>query len=220
MSDLSVSGKTEKFVPVGVYSASPASYSTASLAVISLLIASFTMMPASASPSAPSLTGGGSLGTGSQRIEMCVPEYCGAGEFLVDETEDDCASDDDGEGAHAIVCQIQNVALSQLREPDEQPPNGDVCQSLAALLNKTEEIYGLLPSADVSAFYGELSVTWRNGDRMVSVFVDSDGVSVHHGSLTQDGVGGYISEALDGPRSLAVKLKELQTPALQRAVAE
>lgn len=117
------------------------------------------------------------------------------------ETEDQC-------GARAIINQIHQITISPTgREEDEIAPTPTVCEALVTLLQNTEALIGHLPSGDVSAFYGELSVTWRSGDRMVSVFFDPTGSALHHGCLTKEGVGGYLTEELTAG-ALAAKLYE------------
>lgn len=207
-----VSGSDNKFQNVDVYSATPASFSVASLAGLSLLLISITT-PAPAR----TVSGFQSESAAPRTVIECAFES-GLIDFWDDaetegETEDQC-------GARAIINQIHQIAISPTgREEDEAAPTPAVCEALVTLLQNTEALIGHLPSGDVSAFYGELSVTWRNGDRMVSVFVDPNGGALHYGRLTKEGVGGYLSEELTAA-ALAAKLEELQaTTPLRQMVA-
>lgn len=203
-----VSGSSgAKLTKVDVYSAAPASYSASSLAGISLLLISIAARTPAPAQKGPGLQTGGAVG-------RAAVEYVVACEGA--EAEVEYAEGGDGFGARDLIEQIHQIAVSRgVRDDDEPVPSPDVCHALVKLLKRTETIMGRgLPSGDVSSFYGELSVTWRSGDRMVSIFIDNDGTAIHYGRLTREGVGGYESEVLigkEGSAVLAEKLNGLQS---------
>jgi len=204
----SVSGSGNKLQNVEVYSATPASFSVASLAGLSLLLISITTP-------APARTVSGFQSESAPPRTVIECAFEGGLIDFGDEAEAEAETEDQC-GARAIINQIHQITISPTgREEDEIAPTPAVCEALFTLLQNTEALIGHLPSGDVSAFYGELSVTWRNGDRMVSVFFDPTGSALHHGCLTKEGVGGYLTEELTAG-ALAAKLEELQaaTPVL------
>ena len=188
---------------VDIYSVAPPTYSAASLAGITLLVASFAVsVPARADHS-------GFQARTSARdyvIQNVIAEDCC--EYDESRIRD---TDEDEDGATGIIDRMHRIVTNNVeREEGEPAPSQETCETLVNLLRDTENLVGYVPMGDVATFYGEISVTWRNGDHMVSVFVDSSGTSIHYGKLTKDGVGGYANEPLAGAAVLAAKLKALR----------
>jgi hypothetical protein len=112
--------------------------------------------------------------------------------------------------AEKIIGRIRDVAQNQdLRDENEAPPVQEVVTQAIFLIRDAGNLLGIMPSAQVSTFYGEVNITWRTGDRIVRLACFPDRPTVIQiGSLSQP-TGFYRSEENPTAMLLAARLSSL-----------
>jgi hypothetical protein len=148
-------------------------------------------------------------------IECAISEAAGDDDETVE-------SEDDG-GVEGIVNQIHWIMTdASARDEDEAAPAQRVAENITLLLQGTEGILGYsLPSGDASSFYGELSVTWRHSNKIVSLICTALGeLRLHSGTMKENQPGEYTHLPVVGAPELANQLAWLmqaEEPSVVRA---
>ncbi|MBZ5633931.1 MAG: hypothetical protein LAO55_12485 [Acidobacteriia bacterium] len=79
-------------------------------------------------------------------------------------------------GADGIIKQLQDLRNNQERFDEDEPrPADGAFDAIRDILRGAEGKHAKLPRAEVSAFYGELAVTWRIENRTLRLVSYSDG---------------------------------------------
>lgn len=90
----------------------------------------------------------------------------------------------------------------------EAPPQQSVLAALSVLICETSQLVEV-PEPMVTTFYGEVSATWRNGDRIVRVACFPDRVPILQWGDTSAPLDSYESQSDPLPRNIAARLTNL-----------
>jgi hypothetical protein len=101
------------------------------------------------------------------------------------------------------------VVDPELRDENEPAPTCDVIQKTFQLIYGADRLLDVMPYGQVSTFFGEINVTWRDGDRIVRLACFQDRPSVVQTGSLSDPIGRYKSKANPTPLLLANELKNL-----------
>jgi hypothetical protein len=114
-----------------------------------------------------------------------------------------------GEADRIIDRILRHVVDPDLRDEDETAPPIKVIQETVRLIRGAEKVLDGMPPGQVSTFYGEINVAWRNGDRIVRLACFPERPSViQSGSLSLP-LGSYRSEENPTPELLANRINSL-----------
>jgi hypothetical protein len=141
----------------------------------------------------------------SVKTKTELARYCGHLRNLLHVTKPTRISE-----AEKIIGRIRGVSQNQdLRDEDEAAPIQEVVERAIFLIRDADNLLGVMPSAQVSTFYGEVNITWRIGDRIVRLACFPDRPTVIQiGSLSQP-IGSYRSEENPTSMLLAARLGAL-----------
>jgi hypothetical protein len=121
-------------------------------------------------------------------------------------------ANDQGE-SQATICAIQRAAQSPDLDEDETPPLPAVVAEATRIIRQTADLMEDMPEGEVSIFFGELSVTWRAGDKIVRLACFPNRPTlIQYGSLSSP-MGSYRSEGTT-PDRLAERLCELDNDSI------
>ena len=110
-----------------------------------------------------------------------------------------------------IVSAINNIVENpELRDDDEVVPPPVVVEEANNFVKKAAELMRKpMPPGSVSTFFGELNVTWRQGDRIVRLACFPDrGAKLQYGDLSLP-MGSYSLDPNPTPEALATRLDQM-----------
>ncbi len=122
----------------------------------------------------------------------------------------------------ALVCEQRNVAeriiqriirLSEdeaMRDEDEEAPPQKVVDEMIRLIRSVVEALPEMPYAQVSSFYGELSATWRDGDRIVRLATFPNRPSLLQTGSIMMPVGSFSTKSNPDPKRIAQEISLAQ----------
>lgn len=112
-----------------------------------------------------------------------------------------------------LAQEIENVASDPKNYESGEPLEGAKArEELISLVVSAAALNGKpLPVGDISPYYGEISITWRNGDKMIraTAFADDRRTRLDYGSTPNGALGAYRFDNNASARTLTERLRWL-----------